>query len=215
MTRGTPILLGFLLLAPAAAPLSASDNPADEKKILIRDGEVVRLDDDGDEPLIVQADGRSRRGYIGVRPVEMTPDLRAHYGAPREAGVLVGEVETGGPAARAGLQVGDVVTAVDGEKIDSGADLSRAIRRKKDGESVKIEILRDKSKKTLSIAVAERKRTEIAWSDKWPRRIERRFTIPMPEFEFRAPRRPDLDRLKERLEDLEKRLKDLEKKISR
>ena len=87
MIRGTPILLGFLLLAPAAAPLSASDSPADDRKILIREGEVVRLDDDGDEPLVVHADGRARRGYIGVRPIEMTPDLRAHYGAPREAGV--------------------------------------------------------------------------------------------------------------------------------
>ena len=86
---------------------------------------------------------------------------------------------------------------------------------KKDGETVKLEILRDKSKKTLSVVVAERKRTEIAWGDARPRLHERSFSIPMPEFEFRAPRRLDLDRLKERLEDLEKRLKDLEKKLAR
>jgi C-terminal processing protease CtpA/Prc len=141
----------------------------------------------------------------------MTPDLRAHFGAPRDAGVLVGEVEADGPAAKAGLQVGDVVTAVDGEKIDSGADLSRAIRGKKNGETVKLEVLRDKAKKTLSVAVAERKRTEIARNDARPRLREHTFTI--PDFEFRWPNRLDLDRLSDRLEELEKRLKDLEKKL--
>jgi membrane-associated protease RseP (regulator of RpoE activity) len=210
MTRGTPILLGLLLLAPAAAPLSASDSPSDDRKIVIRDGEVLRLDDDGG-PVVVQLDGRSRRGYIGVRPIEMTPDLRAHFGAPRDAGVLVGEVEADGPAAKAGLQVGDVVTAVDGEKIDS-ADLSRAIRGKKNGETVKLEVLRDKAKKTLSVAVAERKRTEIARNDARQHPGEHTFTI--PDFDFRWPNRLDLDRLSDRLEELEKRLKDLEKKLS-
>ena len=210
MTRGTPILLGLLLLAPAAAPLSASDSPSDDKKIVIQDGEVLRLDDDGG-PLVIALDGRSRRGYIGVRPMEMTPDLRAHLGAPRDAGVLVGEVEADGPAAKAGLQVGDVVTAVDGEKIESGADLSRAIRSKKSGETVKLEVLRDKAKKTLSVAVAERKRTEIAWNDARPRLREHTFTI--PEFDFHWPNRHDLDRLNDRLEELEKRLKELEKKL--
>ena len=215
MTRGAPILLGLLLLAPAAAPLAASDGPSGDKTIVIRDGEVVRLDDDDNGPALLQLDGRSRRSYIGVRPIEMTPDLRAHFGAPREAGVLVGEVEADGPAAKAGVQVGDIVTAADGEKIESGADLSSAIRRRKDGETVKLDILRDRAKKTLSVSVAERRRAEIAWNDARPRIREKSFVFPAPEIDFRWPKRVDLDRLQDRLQELEKRLKELERKLSR
>jgi hypothetical protein len=213
MNRGAPILFGFLLLAPAAAPLCGSDGPSDDKRIVIRDGEVVRLDEDDNGPVVVQVGDRSRRGFIGVRPMEMTPDLRAHYGAPRDAGVLVGEVEADGPAAKAGLQVGDIVTAVDGEKIESGADLSHAIRSRKSGETVKLDVLRDRAKKTLSVAIAERKRSEIALNDAGPR--VREHHLAMPEFDFHWPNHADLDRVQSRLEDLEKRLKELERKLSR
>lgn len=211
MTRGTPILLGLLLLAPAAAPLAASDG-ADDKKIIVRDGEVIRLDDD-DGTTVVRIDGPSQRGYLGVRPMELTPDLRAHYGAPRDAGVLVGEVEADSPAAKAGLQVGDIVTAADGEKIDSPSDLSRTMRRKKAGDTLKLDVVRDKAAKHLSATVGERKDHEMAWSETLPRRHERSFVI--PDFEFRWPDAHDFHRLNDRLQELEKRLKDLEKKLAR
>ena len=213
MSRSTPILLGLLLLAPAGA-LSASDGP-DDTRIVIRDGEVIRLDGDG--PTVVRVDGLSRRGYLGVRPMELTPELRVHYGAPRDAGVLIGEVEADSPAAKAGLQVGDIVTAADGERIDTPSDLSRAIRGKKAGDSVKLDVLRDKAVKYLSATVGERKDSEIAWNDVRPRMRGRSFVI--PDFEFHWPDRADRDRLRdrltERLEELEKRLKELERKLSR
>jgi len=210
MLRGTPILLGLLLLSPAAVPASASDGSPDEKRIVIRDGEVIRLDDDG-EPLVVERSGRMRRGFIGVRPLEMTPELRVHYGASREAGVLIGQVDADGPAGKAGLRVGDVVTAADGEKIESAADLSRAVRDKKEGETVKLDIVRDKAKMTLSVAVAERKRNEIAWNMLAPGRRERTFTL--PDVEFHWPDASELRRLQDRLDELEKKLKDMEKRL--
>ena len=188
MSRSTSILLGLLLLAPAAA-LSASDGQ-DGTRIVVRDGEVIRLDDDGG-PTVIHVDGASRRRYLGVRPMELTPDLRAHYGAPRDAGVLIGEVEADSPAAKAGLQVGDIVTAADGEKIEAPSDLSRAIRAKKAGDTVKLDVLRDKASKHLSATVGERKDSEIAWND-FPRKMRGR-TVTIPDFDFhwddRAPRR--------------------------
>ena len=218
MNRSTSILLGLLLLAPAAA-LSASDDP-DATRIVVRDGEVIRLDDDGG-PMVVHVDRGSPRGYLGVRPMEMTPDLRVHYGAPRDAGVLIGEVEADSPAAKAGLQVGDIVTAADGEKIESPFDLSRAIRGKKPGDAVKLDILRDKAVKHLSAAVGERKDSEVAWGDGLPRVRRRTFRIPdlertirIPDFDFHWSDR-DRERLTDRLHELENRLKELEKKLSR
>jgi hypothetical protein len=210
MSRSTPILLGLLLLAPAAA-LSQCDGP-DDTRIVVRDGEVIRLDDDGG-PTVVRIDGTSRRRYLGVRPMELTPDLRAHYGAPRDAGVLIGEVEADSPAAKAGIQVGDIVTAADGEKIEAPSDLSRAIRSKKAGDTVKLDVLRDRAAKHLTATVGERKDSEMAWFGDLPRVHRRSFAI--PDFEFHWPDRADRDRLTEKLQDLEKRLKELEKKLSR
>lgn len=210
MSRSTSILLGLLLLAPAAA-LSASDDPVGTQ-IVVRDGEVIRLDDDSG-PTVIRVDGASRRRYLGVRPMELTPDLRAHYGAPRDAGVLIGEVEADSPAAKAGLQVGDIVTAADGEKIEAPSDLSRAIRGKKAGDTVKVDVLRDRAVKHLTASVGERKDSEIVWNDVRPRMRSRSFTI--PDFEFHWPDRADRDRLTERLQELERRLKELEKKLAR
>jgi serine protease Do len=213
MSRSTPFLLGLLLLAPAAA-LSASDGP-EGPRIVVRDGEVIRLDDDGG-PTVIRVDGASRRRFLGVRPMELTPDLRAHYGAPRDAGVLIGEVEADSPAAKAGLQVGDIVTAADGEKIESPSDLSHAIRGKKVGDTVRLDVLRDKASKHLTATVGERKDTEMAWND-LPRKMRGR-TVTIPDFDFHwdsADRDRLRDRLTEKLEELEKRLKELEKKLSR
>src|SRR5215813_3573006 len=208
MTKTGPILLGLLLLTPTAASILAADGDPD-KTIVIRDGEVVRLDGE-DAPFVFYGDG-TRRGFIGVRPIEMTPDLRAHFGAPKDAGVLIGEVDANGPAGKAGLLVGDIVTAVDGSRIESGGDLSRSVRRKKEGDSVQLEIVRDKSKKTLTVAVAERKSAEFSWSD-LPRVHPRAWTMQdwtTPEVEVRVPRRMDLNKMNERLEELEKRLREL------
>ena len=210
MLRGTSILLGLLLLSPAGTPVSASDGQPDEKRIVIRDGEVIRLDGDG-EPVVVGPHGRMRRGFIGVRPLEMTPELRAHYGAPRDAGVLIGQVDADGPAGKGGLQVGDIVTAADGERIESASDLSHAIRDKKAGESVKLDVVRDKAKKTISIAVAERRREEVAWNMLAPGGRERTFTI--PDVEFHWPDQSEMDRLQKRLDELEKKLRDMERRL--
>lgn len=213
MSRSTSILLGLLLLAPAAA-LSASDDPA-ATRIVVRDGEVIRLDDNGG-PTVIRVDRDSRRRYLGVRPMELTPDLRVHYGAPRDAGVLIGEVEGDSPAAKAGLQVGDIVTAADGEKIEAPSDLSRAIRGKKAGDTVKLDIVRDKAIKHLSASIGERKDSEIAWND-MPRKMRGR-TVTIPDFDFHWSDRDSdrlRDRLTERLRELENRLKELERKLSR
>ena len=118
-------------------------------------------------------------GYIGIRPLEMTPELRTHFGAPKEAGVFVGTIEKDSPAAKAGLQVGDIVTSADGEKVDRKRDLVRTIRRKKEGDTVKIELVRDRATKTLTVTVVEREDSRIRVGD---------FGPGMRRFQMRHPR---------------------------
>jgi C-terminal processing protease CtpA/Prc len=141
----------------------------------------------------------------------MTPELREHFGAPRDAGVLVSKVAADSPAAKAGVQVGDIITAADGERIGSTRDLSREVRRRKEGDTVKLEISRNRAKKELTVKVAERKRHEINVGD-LKRRVRDRVRVldlDRPLLEGRK----DLGRLRERLEELEKRLGEIEKKL--
>jgi hypothetical protein len=163
------------------------------------------------------------RGFIGMKPVEMTPELRQHFGAPKDAGVFVGSVEKDGPAAKAGVQVGDIVTKVDGDTIASSRELVRSIRHRKPGETVQVDLLRNGSSKSVKITVAERKDGEVRvgemrfpggnrywndddwnwdWAWKTPRPGHPRALLP-----------PDYPQLEQRLKDLEKKLKDLEGRL--
>ena len=98
------------------------------------------------------------RGFIGVQVTPMTPELRAHFGAPEDVGVLVSRVEEAGPAEAAGIQVGDILSAVDGEAIESGRQLSRHIRKKDEGDAVTIELYRNGGLESYPVTVAKRER---------------------------------------------------------
>lgn len=96
--------------------------------------------------------GNSRR--IGVSTVELTKQLADYFGVTTGRGVLVTAVTEDGPAAKAGIKAGDVITAVDGEEVDSPGDVSRAIGRKKEGE-VTITVIRNKSQQTFRVTPRE------------------------------------------------------------
>ena len=101
---------------------------------------------------LVFALGNSRR--IGVSTMELTKQLADYFGISGGKGVLVTSVTDDGPAAKAGVKAGDVITAVDGEAIDSPGDISRAINRKKDGD-VTLTIIRNKSQQTIHVTPRE------------------------------------------------------------
>ena len=101
----------------------------------------------------------SSHGYLGAELMSLTPELRRHFGLPDEdAGVMVGKVMEDSPAARAGVEVGDVVTRFDGETVRTSGDLTRAVRRRKTGDTVDLEVWRDGRQVTLSAALEERER---------------------------------------------------------
>ena len=101
---------------------------------------------------LVFALGNSRR--IGVSTMELTKQLADYFGITGGKGVLVTSVTDDGPAAKAGLKAGDVITAVDGEAIDSPGDIPRAINRKKDGD-ITLTIIRNKSQQTIHVTPRE------------------------------------------------------------
>lgn len=122
-------------------------------------------DETGREPVRAFVWKSTGAGYLGVRILDLTPELRQHFGAPRDAGVLVSRVEEKSPAAEAGVLVGDVLTGVDGEVVSDSRSLSRAVRAKKAGESVLIDVRRDRSSLSLSATIDERARSVVDLAD--------------------------------------------------
>jgi C-terminal processing protease CtpA/Prc len=118
----------------------------------------------GDWPQIDSGDGNfifsfggTRR--IGVSTQTLTKQLADYFGA-KDGGVLITSVTDNSPAAKAGLKAGDVITAVDGEKVTSAGDISRAINKKQDGE-VSIAILRDRNTHTINLTPEKREQPNI------------------------------------------------------
>ena len=229
------VALALLMLAPPPAPappgvpppppvpaLEAPDPPAVprvRREVVVVDDDGVATFDSDDDPIVVHSEQGARRGFIGVHLMDLNPELRAHFGAPRDAGVMVSEVDADSPAAKAGVAVGDIVTSADGQKIASTGDLSRIVRRKKAGETVKLDVSRDRSGKHLSVAVEERR---MPWMDigdlgalrglrgigpEIRERVQREMEWSRPRLEMRR------DRLEQKLDQLQKRLDELEKKL--
>ena len=84
----------------------------------------------------------------------LTKQLADYFGITGGRGVLVTSVTEGSPAAQAGVRAGDVITAVDGEAVDSSGELSRVINRKKEGE-VTLTIIRNKAQQTIRVTPKE------------------------------------------------------------
>ena len=94
----------------------------------------------------------SRR--IGVSTMELTKQLADYFGIADGKGVLVTSVVENGPAAKAGVRAGDVITAIDGEAVDSPGDLARVINRKKEGD-VALTIIRNKTQQMIHVTPKE------------------------------------------------------------
>jgi len=96
------------------------------------------------------------RSFLGVQTVDLTPELREHFGVPRQAGVLVAKIVEDSPAAESDLQVGDIITAVDGDEIVSPSDLARAVGHHESGEVVDLEVWRQGKVRSVSSSLVER-----------------------------------------------------------
>ncbi|MBD0371943.1 MAG: PDZ domain-containing protein [Pyrinomonadaceae bacterium] len=92
---------------------------------------------------------------IGITTTQLTKQLAEYFGINGGRGLLITSVAENSPAARAGLKAGDVITDVDGERVESSGDLSRAINRKTEG-AVTLKVVRDRN--SMSVTVTPEKR---------------------------------------------------------
>jgi len=138
-------------------------------------------------------------GRIGVQVQAMTPELREHFHAPPDRGLLVTRIEPGRPAERAGVKVGDVLLEAGGEAQRGTWDLVRVVGRAPEGEKLPLHLLRDGKSRTIEV-VPEGASTP--WPDpqgisEW---LERGMQMGSQE-------------LREHLREIERRLEELEKRM--
>ncbi|HEY6843532.1 MAG TPA: PDZ domain-containing protein, partial [Thermoanaerobaculia bacterium] len=102
-----------------------------------------------------------KRVVIGAMLTSLTPELRQFFGAPSDQGVLVASVTENGPAAMAGVRVGDVITAVDGNPIGESMDIAQIMRDKHAGDSVRLDVVRNHTKQSIVATAEEREVREF------------------------------------------------------
>jgi len=129
----------------------------DDGNTQLLEGEDLEwIGEDGENHFVKMMHGAHKGGFLGVGLTELTPELRAHFGVPEDAGVMVSKIVDDSPAQRAGIRVGDIITLVDGEAVGSGAGLAGEIGGHADGESVIVEVWRDGVAQQISATLDER-----------------------------------------------------------
>jgi len=104
--------------------------------------------------------GKVVRGWLGVGIQDLTDELAAKFGVEKSSGVLVSQVFDESPADEAGIQAGDIIVAVNGEKMSTMRDVTTRIASLPPGSTARIEVLRDDQKKTIEVVLGERERGE-------------------------------------------------------
>ena len=106
--------------------------------------------------------GRVTRGYLGIGIEPVTESLAEFFKTGTASGALVNEVQPKSPAEKAGIATGDVVTEVDGKKIEGPRELRLTVGSLAPGTKVNVKVLRDGKEKAFSVELAELSGPKIA-----------------------------------------------------
>ena len=106
--------------------------------------------------------GQTRRGWLGVYIQEVTPDIAESLGLDDAIGALISSVNEAGPAAKGGIQPGDVIVKFDGKLIEKMRDLPRIVAETDIGAKVKVELFRQGKRETVTVTLGELEKAELA-----------------------------------------------------
>ena len=99
--------------------------------------------------------GKVSRGYMGVAPEDITTALAQSFHLSDTRGVLIADVSAGSPAAQAGIERGDVIREMDGQRIDDANQLRLRVSMTAPGTTVRFKLLHDGAEKTVPVKLAE------------------------------------------------------------
>jgi serine protease Do len=109
--------------------------------------------------------GTVSRGWIGVQIQPVTADIADSLGLKKAEGALVAEPQSNGPAAKAGIESGDVITAVNGETVKDARELARTIGGLAPGNAVKLNVLHKGADKVVNLTLGQLPNTLEAKAD--------------------------------------------------
>jgi serine protease Do len=145
-SNGDVIGVNTAIYSPSGGSVGIGfDIPADTAKMV-----VAQLKDKG----------FVTRGWMGVQVQPVTQDIADSMGLKQARGALVAEPQPNSPAAKAGVQAGDVVVAVNGNDVKDSRDLARRISETAPGTSVKLDIIRQGEQKTIDLTLAKMPETQ-------------------------------------------------------
>jgi serine protease Do len=158
--------------------------------------------------------------YIGVELASLSVQLGEYFGVDDGEGALVTTVMEDSPAAQSGLKAGDVIVEIDGNRVGGPSDVQKAVRKADKGDQLAVTIMRDKTRRTMTIEVAENESMSFFGTDP--------FNWDDDNFMFFAPKmkdlfrsdfdndRPDInEELRKEMESLKKELKELKEKVNK
>jgi serine protease Do len=104
----------------------------------------------------IREQGRVRRGVIGVSAQTITPELGDGLGLGVHSGVVLSDVRPGGPAAAAGLRIGDIIVALDGKPMENARQLDVNVYQRALGDAVALDVVRSGVRLSFEVTVLER-----------------------------------------------------------
>ena len=99
--------------------------------------------------------GKVTRGWLGVLIQEMTPELAQSFGLDKPRGALIGQVMAEGPAQGAGVKVGDIIVAFNGQPVLHSTDLPLMVARTRPGTTIPLTVIRDGKEQTLNVQITQ------------------------------------------------------------
>jgi serine protease Do len=106
--------------------------------------------------------GHVTRGWMGVQIQSITPEIAESLGMKEARGAIVAEPQAGSPAAKAGIEAGDVITSLNGTPIKDSRDVARKVGMMAPGSSVKIDLVRNGQTKSMTFALGEMPNQQVA-----------------------------------------------------
>lgn len=113
----------------------------------------------------LQTKGEVERGYLGLWLGELTPELAEGFGIEAK-GVLVNEVQSGTPAAKAGFKSGDVVLTYQGQEVTDMSDLRMRVANTPPGTQAKFDIMREGKRQTITATIEKKPSDETIASSR-------------------------------------------------
>jgi serine protease Do len=187
--------VGFAFLTPALMALpghstvqdSATAKAATPQTQQGARSEVRRIEVTQDpEVLTISNDDEGGPSFLGIEAREVTPENVKQYKLPAERGVVVGRVAPDSPASKAGLKETDVVTEVDGQRVEGATQFRRMIREIPAGRTVKLTVWRDGRAQSLSAKLDQAEELHRVMSGTMPGS----FAFRMPDVE--VPEMPEV-----------------------